>query len=81
MLTGIRVYKFKLNKQLTLLGDEYDGGTATLYPLKLGSHENFYRDKQPLRVSQYQGWASDVGPWLGFACTSHLESALHVSLF
>lgn len=44
MVTGIRVYKFMLNKQLTLLGDEYDGGTATLYLLKLGSHENFYRD-------------------------------------
>lgn len=43
-LAGIRVYKFKLNKQLTLLGYEYDGETVTLYLLKLGSHENFYRD-------------------------------------
>ena len=42
-LAGIRVYKFKLNKQLMLLGYEYDGETVTLYLLKLG-HENFYRD-------------------------------------
>lgn len=43
-LAGIRVYKFKLNKQLTLLGYEHDAETVTLYLLKLGSHENFYRD-------------------------------------
>lgn len=43
-LAGVRVYKFKMNKQLTLLGYEYDGETVTLYLLKLGSHENFYRD-------------------------------------
>lgn len=50
-LTGIRVYKFKLNKQLTLLGYEYDGETVTLYLLKLGSHENFYRDLKNTRSS------------------------------
>lgn len=43
-LAGIRVYKFKMNKQLTLLGYEYHAGTITLYLLKLSSHENFYRD-------------------------------------
>lgn len=43
-LASVRVYKFKMNKQLTLLGYEYDGETVTLYLLKLGSHENFYRD-------------------------------------
>lgn len=43
-LAGVRVYKFKMNKQLTLLGYEYDAGIVTLYLLKLGSHENFYRD-------------------------------------
>lgn len=43
-LAGVRVYKFKMNKQLTLLGYEYNGETVTLYLLKLGSHENFYRD-------------------------------------
>lgn len=43
-LAGVRVYKVKMNKQLTLLGYEYDGETVTLHLLKLGSHENFYRD-------------------------------------
>jgi hypothetical protein len=43
-LGAIRVYKFKLNKKLTLLGYEYDGETVTLYLLKLGNHENSYRD-------------------------------------
>lgn len=43
-LAGVRVFKFKMNKQLTLLGYEYHSGTLTLYLLKLGSHENFYRD-------------------------------------
>ena len=42
-LSGIRVHKFKMVKQLTLLAYEYDGlDTITL--LSLGSHENFYRD-------------------------------------
>lgn len=40
-LAGIRVYKFKLNKQLMLLGYEYDRETVSLYQLKLGSHGNF----------------------------------------
>lgn len=48
-LAGVRVYKFKINKQLTLLGYEYDGETVTLYLLKLGSHENFYRDLKQSR--------------------------------
>lgn len=48
-LAGVRVYKFKLNQQLTLLGYEYDGDTVTLYLLKLGSHENFYRDLKQSR--------------------------------
>lgn len=43
-LAGVRVYKFRMSKQLTLLGYEYVAGTITLYLLKLGSHENFYRD-------------------------------------
>lgn len=40
----LRVYKFKLNKQLTLLGYSFDDGTLTLELMALGSHENFYRD-------------------------------------
>lgn len=43
-LAGIRVHKFKLDRQLTLLGYQVDDQTVTLYLLKLGSHENFYRD-------------------------------------
>ncbi|MGH1460917.1 MAG: type II toxin-antitoxin system RelE/ParE family toxin [Neptuniibacter sp.] len=43
-LAFLRVYKFKMNKQLTLLGYSYDDGRLTLELLALGSHENFYRD-------------------------------------
>lgn len=38
-LAFLRVYKFKMNKQLTLLGYRFDGEM-----LALGSHENFYQD-------------------------------------
>jgi len=40
----LRVYKFKMNKQLTLLGYSFDNGTLTLELMALGAHENFYRD-------------------------------------
>ncbi|MBQ0721707.1 MAG: type II toxin-antitoxin system RelE/ParE family toxin [Gammaproteobacteria bacterium] len=43
-LTFLRVYKFKMNKQLTLLGYSFDDGTLILELIALGSHENFYRD-------------------------------------
>ena len=46
-LLGVHVYKFKMNKQAVLLPysvDELDHTVITLYLLKLGSHENFYRD-------------------------------------
>lgn len=43
-LSFLRVYKFKMNKQLTLLGYSYQDGTVTLELMALGSHENFYRD-------------------------------------
>ncbi len=43
-LTGVRVHKFRMNNQLALLAYEYDDASITLYLLKLGSHENFYRD-------------------------------------
>ncbi len=42
-LAFLRVYKFKMNKQLTLLGYSFDDGTLTLELMALGSHENFYR--------------------------------------
>lgn len=43
-LSGIRVYKFHMAKQTTLLAYLYDVGVLTLYLLDIGSHENFYRD-------------------------------------
>lgn len=47
-LAFLRVYKFKMNKQLTLLGYSYNDGTLTLVLMALASHESFYRDvKRP----------------------------------
>jgi mRNA-degrading endonuclease RelE of RelBE toxin-antitoxin system len=43
-LSFLRVYKFKMNKQLMLLGYSFDDGTLALELMALGSHENFYRD-------------------------------------
>ena len=41
-LTGVLVYKFKTNKNLTLLSYSYDSTEINL--LSFSSHENFYRD-------------------------------------
>jgi len=43
-LSDIRVYKFHMIKQMTLLAYTFDDQTITLTLLALGSHENFYRD-------------------------------------
>lgn len=43
-LAFLRVYKFKMNKQLMLLGYSYQDGDLVLELIALGSHENFYRD-------------------------------------
>lgn len=43
-LAFLRVYKFKIVKQLSLLGYSYQDGTVILELIALGSHENFYRD-------------------------------------
>lgn len=43
-LSYLKVYKFKMTKQLTLLGYSYDDGNLILELIALGSHENFYRD-------------------------------------
>lgn len=43
-LAFLRVHKFRMAKQLTLLGYSYEDGSITLEWLALGSHENFYRD-------------------------------------
>ena len=47
-LAFLRVYKFKMVKQPTLLGYSYEDGTVTLELITLGSHENFYRDVKNL---------------------------------
>ncbi len=43
-LAGIKVYKFQMQKQLTLLAYIYNESEITLTMLALASHENFYRD-------------------------------------
>lgn len=43
-LAFLRVYKFKMNKQLTLVGYSFNDGTLTLELMALGTHENFYRN-------------------------------------
>ena len=43
-LAGVRIYKFKMEQQLYLLAYESIEQELMLYLLKLGSHENFYRD-------------------------------------
>lgn len=47
-LSFMRVYKFKMAKQLTLLGYSYENGSVVLELLAFGSHENFYRDAKKL---------------------------------
>ena len=43
-LAFLRVYKFKMVKQLILLGYSHEEDTLILELIALGSHENFYRD-------------------------------------
>ena len=43
-LRFLRVYKFKMVGQLTLLGYAYEKDCLVIELLVLGSHENFYRD-------------------------------------
>jgi len=49
-LSGIYVYKFKMINQETLLAYFYNHQTSTLTLLKLGPHENFYRDLKKINV-------------------------------
>ncbi len=42
-LSCYRVYKFNMNKQLTLFGYTFESNTITLTLISFGSHENFYR--------------------------------------
>lgn len=43
-LAFLRVHKFKMDKQLALLGYSFDNRALVLELMALGSHENFYRD-------------------------------------
>jgi hypothetical protein len=43
-LAFLRVYKFNMTNQLTLLGYSYQEGSLVLELMAIGSHENFYRD-------------------------------------
>lgn len=43
-LSGVRVHKFKMVGQLTLLAYTWQDEILTLTLLALGTHENFYRD-------------------------------------
>ena len=43
-LSSVRIHKFKMLKQLTLLAYQIDNGQLVLTLLMIGTHENFYRD-------------------------------------
>jgi mRNA-degrading endonuclease RelE of RelBE toxin-antitoxin system len=43
-LQGVRVHRFHMLGQLTLLGYRHDDAQLTVLLLAVGSHENFYRD-------------------------------------
>ncbi len=43
-LSSVRIYKFKMLKQLTLLAYQIDNGQLVLTLLMVNTHENFYRD-------------------------------------
>lgn len=47
-LSFMRVYKFKMAKQHTLLGYSYQDEAVVLELLTFGTHENFYRDAKKL---------------------------------
>lgn len=48
-LNYLRVHKFQLNNQLTLLGYSWIEQKIELYLLSLSSHENFYQEQKRLR--------------------------------
>ncbi len=47
-LSGVRVYKFKVNLNRMLLAYLYSKESDTLTLLAYGTHENFYRDLKKL---------------------------------
>lgn len=53
-LDFLRVYKFKLSSQEILLGYMYEEEQLILTLLKLGVHENFYRDIKKIGAKNNQ---------------------------
>ncbi|MDX2113561.1 MAG: type II toxin-antitoxin system RelE/ParE family toxin [Alphaproteobacteria bacterium] len=43
-LSHLRVYKFKMAKQLTLIAYQHEKDTLIIILIAVGPHENFYRD-------------------------------------
>jgi mRNA-degrading endonuclease RelE of RelBE toxin-antitoxin system len=43
-LSGVRIYKFKMQRKLTLIAYEILSNKKEIVLLTFGSHENFYRD-------------------------------------
>jgi len=43
-LAGVKIYKFRMINQLTLLAYQYDDQNEIITLLALGVHENFYRE-------------------------------------
>ncbi len=43
-LSGVRVFKFKMANQLTLLAYQFDEGHTQIVLIALGSHENFCKN-------------------------------------
>lgn len=50
-LAYLRVHKFRLNKQLALLGYSWQEQELEIYLLHLGSHENFYDQMKNQRTN------------------------------
>ena len=48
-LSHVRVHKFKINNEQTLLGYNWNEGKVTLTLLSIGPHENFYRNMKKRR--------------------------------
>lgn len=48
-LNGVRVYKFKMVNQLTLIAYDYYEDKEEIILLFLGSHENFYNELKKIK--------------------------------
>jgi mRNA-degrading endonuclease RelE of RelBE toxin-antitoxin system len=53
-LSYLRVHKFQVNSQFTLLGYRWVEDKIELYLLSLGSHENFYQEQKQQRKADFK---------------------------